>query len=358
MKYYYALFFILFTALPGRIQAQITGDSLKIDVDSLQVDSALMDQIFKTSRDTIKRFDKWGQVSKADREMTVYASDSTAPAVILHDVGYMQVRSAKKGWFVEHIHVRRIKVFDVSAFDQGNLIIPFRSGRSEKIVNLKVQLILPDSSIQPVKAENMFIEQLSKRYSAMKIFIPNLQRGGIIEYQYTVLSGNVFSLHDWYFHQELPVQWSEISLQFPSLFEYVFLAEAPRPFDVTEKWSPGFGLSFIRFGLSGIPAMKEEPFITTLDDYRAHVRFQLAAIQGFMFMPIEVMTTWPFLANRLMDDKHFGKQYNKSSSIKSLWNDFEPLIAKDESPEAIAEKAQRFFPHRYGMFHPSAYLRK
>jgi hypothetical protein len=345
IKYFYIIFFLI---LAANIRAQTSGDSLQINIDTLQADTAGMDQIFKTSRDTIKRYEKWGEVSKADREMVRYGPDSTAAAVILHDVGFTQLRPAKKGWYVRHVHVRRIKVLDISAFDQGNLLIPLRSGLNEKVVNLEIHLILPDSTIQPVKSDNVFTQQISKRYAAMKIFIPNLTKGCIIEYRYTLLSGNLFTLHDWYFHQELPVRWSEISLQLSSLFEYAFLAEAPRDFDVTERRNEGFSLSFIRFGLANMPAMKEEPFITTLDDYRAHLRFQLTAIHGFLMEPMQVMSTWPQLARSLAEDKNFGKQYSgKSSGIKALWDDFEPQLIKGESPEVVAEKALRFIADNF-----------
>jgi len=75
------------------------------------------------------RFDKWGVVSPADLAITVYAADSAASAVILHDVGTTWIEYNERKWYVTHTHFRRIKIFDPATFDQSYLNIIIRAGR-------------------------------------------------------------------------------------------------------------------------------------------------------------------------------------------------------------------------------------
>ena len=103
-----------------------------------------------------KHFDAWGTISEADLKMTIYAQDSLAPAVILHDIGDIRVLTdSKRDWVVDHTRIRRIKIFDVAALKEGNLLIPYRADRSaEKISELSVQVFMPNGEVQKVKSDN------------------------------------------------------------------------------------------------------------------------------------------------------------------------------------------------------------
>ena len=290
-----------------------------------------------------KEAQKWGNIPAEDLAMTLYPQDSSATAVVLQDVGNVSLTDMGSRYGVYFKQHRRIKVFDPSAFEEGNLRIPYYAHRGlEKMTDLDVQLILPSGEKQKVKSDNVFTEKINKYWSAKKVFIPNLQKGCIIEYRFELRLDYIFTLHDWYFQGELPTRWSEVTVSMLPYFEYVTLTRLPRPFDVRETSTAG-ETTYARYGFSHLPAIREEPFVTTLDDYRAHIGFQLARIARPMQEVKTFMTTWEDLAKEMEGWESFGDQYRRAGKFNQLWAAFSPLLAPGGEPaEAVAEKALRF----------------
>jgi hypothetical protein len=289
-----------------------------------------------------ERFSQWGVVLPQDLAMTVYPSDSTAPAVILHDVGTTWIQDNERKWYVTHTRFRRIKIFDLAAFDQSNLNIVIRAGRSgESLDKIKVQHILPTGVAVPVSSNNFFLEKQNKYYNKMKVFVPNLQKGSIVEYQYELRSDYIFSLYDWYFHQELPVRWSEITTNIRSEFDYQYIARSKRKFD-EQTVKNNIDVVCLRLGLSDLPAMKEEPFMTTLDDHRAYVGFQLKRYHPPTQFAQDFMVSWEKAARDLLIESNFGRQYEKISNFNQMWTAFEPQITPKAPPMEIANQVLAF----------------
>jgi len=297
---------------------------------------------FFTPLFTQNEAEKWGKISAADLAMTVYPEDSSAAAVILQDVGSVKLQAITK-YLVIFKQYRRIKVFDVKAFTEGNLIIPYYSEDGyEKLSNLDVQLTLPNGEKQKVKSDNVFTEKISRSWSAKKIFIPNLQKGCIIEYRFEISSETAQILHDWYFQDELPVRWSELSVQVPPYFNYVLLMRLPRAFDVEES-SKIVNDSYTRYGIGHLPAIRQEPFITTLDDYRAHIGFQLATVNFPGELEQKFMTDWSELAKEMEKWDEFGDQYKHDRNYGEMWKAVAPQLKLGVDPaDTIAQKILRF----------------
>jgi hypothetical protein len=295
-----------------------------------------------------KKAEKWGSIPAEDLAMSVYPQDSAAAAVILQDLGDIELVEGANRYDVIFRQHRRIKVFDPSAFAEGNLRIPYSTaGGGERLADLDVQIILPDGQKQKVKSDNVFTEKITKYWSAKKVFIPNLQKGCIIEYRFELRSSQVHTLHDWYFQGELPTRRSEVKVATLPYFEYVTLTRLPRPFDEKEEEQVG-GATRARYVFHHLPAIREEPFVTTLDDYRAHIGFQLARIAPIAQPETKFMTTWADLAKVLEDLSEFGWRYRREGECKDLWRDFSALLQAGggESDEAVAAKALRFVSER------------
>ncbi len=300
----------------------------------------------------IYKIEKWGKIPEADLKTTHCSFDSSATSMVLQEVGSYDLTYTKDGWRVRVNCRKRIKIFDESALEQGNLCIFYRSDREvENFKDLDVQLILPSGEVQKVKSDNVFTEQLNKRVAAKKVFIPNLQKGCIIEYRYELESAYIHSLYEtWYFQQETPVRWSQVTVTIPQYFNYVYLMQSPRKFDLNEQHeesvSPPYGASYsasvIIYGLSNLLAIKDEPYITTLNDYRAQIGFQLSEIY-YPGSPVEkVMTTWTNLAEIMIKNEDFGAQYLKSSHFDKIWTAFRKVVPEDTPKDQLPELVLRF----------------
>lgn len=299
---------------------------------------------FTSSAQKNDQYAKWGRVPSADLALTSCPTDPESPAMVLHDVGSTRIDNSSRETVVLHTRFRRFKIFRTEGFDQSLMNIVLQGGRSGELMrDLQVQHILPNGKVQKVSTDNIFSAQLTEDFKVKKIFVPDLQPGSIVEYRYEITSTYLFSLYDWFFHDQLPVRWSEITTTILPYFSYKMLLLKYKPFDVEERGdNSSDGSVWLRLGMADLPAMKPEPFMTSLDRYRANVRFQLSTVQWPGEMKRTVMTTWEKCANDLEDHLLFGKQYDKKGKFNTAWAAFKPLLSPNEAPEAVAQKALRF----------------
>ena len=291
-----------------------------------------------------ERVEKWGSIPESDLKMTVYPLDSNAGVVVLQDVGKMIVKST--GGVTLYIS-RRLKVLDVKAFDQGNLMITYRDRKTaDELRDLDVQVTTPDGIKQKVKSDNVFTEKLQRGWAAKKIFIPNLQKGSVIEYRYQMHSDYMLTLYDWYFQENIPVRWSELEVTIPDYYDYIFLRNISGEFDLEERSNgqqfDGRPAVTTRWGLANVPALKEEPYTTTIDDYRNSIKFQLRTVIIPGSPPETVISDWKELAKKLEENDYFGVQYKKTGNFERLWDAYSAVMAPSDEPEVKAAKALRF----------------
>jgi hypothetical protein len=294
-----------------------------------------------------KKAEKWGKISEEDLKMTVYPLDSAASAIILQDVGRIGMEFNGRDFDVFFSHSRRIKVFDVAGFKEGNLAIPYRSRRNDQsLIDLDVQITLPNGEKQKVTTENIYTEKLSKNLWAKKVFIPNLQKGAVIEYRYKLRSNDFFALYDWYFQDEMPVRWSEVEVSIPEYYEYVYLMRTTKPFDLKtsakeDVISGGsrFAHNILQFGMSDMPAIREEPYVTTTEDYKSHISFQLKSIGRPGYETEEILSSWEAVSKRLMEMDGFGVQITKKNKFNALWDAYSAILSTNDDAKTKAEKA-------------------
>jgi hypothetical protein len=299
---------------------------------------------------------KFGKVPAEDLAMRIYESDTSAAAVVLGDFGEVKFHFKENDvGYLFHRH-RRIKILKRSGFDQGDIVIPFYSKkRLEDVKNIKALVISPDGQVTDVSKREIFEEQVNDYWSRVRFTIPNLAEGCVIEYQYNIVSTAIFQLPEWYFQEEIPIRWSELRVEIPEWYDYTFIRQG-RPLDVAEQnvttenfyVSGGFSssgnisakVSKNRYVMKDVPALKEESFITTMDDYYARIRFQLSSIR-YPNAPLkQIMSTWPDVAKELWEDEKFGGQLKRKRNYDNAWSAALPAVQNAGTPE---EKCQALY---------------
>ncbi len=89
-------------------------------------------------------------------------------------------------------------------------------------------------------------------------------------------------------------------------------------------------ISAQRWAVQNMPALREEPFMTTPDDFRAKLRFQLVKIAMPGQAEITVMSNWEALAEVLMESEGFGRQIERDEHLRQQ---AESLVAGLGDPE-------------------------
>jgi hypothetical protein len=284
------------------------------------------------SKDTASIF-RWGKVPAADLAMTSYALDTSAEAVVLFNIGFIQAsNSAFSGFSSKFSHFKRVKILKKSAFSSvGNVKIRYREGSFQGgLRKLEAQVIQPDGTIRKlIDSTDFFIEQNTRSSYTIKFAFPDLQEGSIIEYRYQTMGyNNPFTLKDWYFQEDLPVRHTDLFLEVPQSHEYQFFCQGEK-YPKLDRLDDSLHMTFFRYALANsnttrfsmdsVPAMKTENYVTTMDNYRSRIRFQLSRYMSPLGKLENVVNSWELLASELTKNDYLGKQYLKKSNYRDVW---------------------------------------
>ncbi|HMS68244.1 MAG TPA: DUF3857 domain-containing protein [Saprospiraceae bacterium] len=252
----------------------------------------------------------WGKIPQEDLSMTVYPLDSAAEAVVLDEVGemYFYLVNGVRYSYTTH---KRIKILKEGGIERGNILINYyHEGGAENIKGLKAQVIAPDGSITKVKDENIFNEKLSESRSQKKVVCPNVQIGSIIELSYKIESDRWTVPRDWYFQSDIPVRHSQ--MEFIPVEDVTYIKQTKGFAPITEK--NGF------FIATNLPALKEEPYISTIDDYLAKVSFQLHGYKNSNGVYKPYLANWKAISEVLNESFSFGHRVYNDGQISDTWN--------------------------------------
>ncbi|MCB0706028.1 MAG: DUF3857 domain-containing protein [Saprospiraceae bacterium] len=294
---------------------------------------------------------KWGKVSDEELAMTEYDLDPDAGAVVLFDHGELKFDYSDGSARFRLDRHRRVKILKRSGFDQGDIQIRYYSySNIEKIEQLKIQIFSPDGTKTTVDKSAIFEEEENNYWSVIKISIPNIQEGSVFEYRYSLVADYIFTLNPWQFQEDIPIRWSEFYMEIPDWFDYVFLKQRTnlcieegdvlrRSMTIPKSVTDGNGhqldrgyqtvnvnLRSQRMAMKDVPGLKEEPFITTMEDYYARVQFQLKSVEYPNAPTKFVMTNWEQVCSELNESESFGNQLNNALNYNNAWQDLQPVL--------------------------------
>jgi len=290
---------------------------------------------------------KWGKIPPEDLAITTYEAEPDAEAVILVDYAVIDI-DLSRDYYVNYTYHVRTKILTKEGVDRASVKIPYY--KKEKVVGLKAQTI-NDGQVIRVDRKNIFDEKVTDRYNHKSFAFPDVQVGSIIEYQYTLQSTNLVVLDNWYFQTDIPVRHSECRFTIPEHLEYVILSNLDRAFDIREDKNTKIGNSYAstyRFVMNNVEGRKEEPFITTMNDYYNNIKFQLATyIHPHNGFREKFMKDWPDLIKLWWEHESGGKQVKNKMNHKKILNDARAITTGITDPEKKAKALYKFVQNAY-----------
>ena len=253
---------------------------------------------------------KFGKIDIEDLKMTRCPFDSAADAMILCDVGNSHYEySDNKGFELLFDRLLRIKIFTKPGYPEANVNIEYMyyDNDCEKVESLKGRTYnLESGKIIETKLEDesVFDEVQDMHTKLKKVSFPAIREGSVVELKYTIRSPFIGNIQDWSFQGDLPVRWSEYELSIPEYFRFGKQATGYYPFVVNKSSSHPETITFQQTAYSGnalgldvhattehssinyevytekyatqnVPALKEEPFANTLQNYSTKIRYEL-----------------------------------------------------------------------------------
>lgn len=289
------------------------------------------------------KISKFGKVEITEFETRGSGPDSAAIAVVLFDVGsgYFQI-SAKGGLAYVFERHTRYKINHKDGYDYGNMELQlYKNGGSENILdgmeaatyNLENGKIVTSKLTRDAK----FSEKQDKNYTKKKFALPNVKEGSIVEYKYKITSDFIFTLRPWYFQRSIPTLISYFSVTIPEYYRYKsrmggYVALNPRQ----ERINGSDGIAYLKLSYlaNHIPALKEEGFITTTEDYISKVGFELSSVSVPGEVYKEFTSTWPKIVAGLKEDESFGGFIGKRNYSKTILAD---IIKAETKPDTVLQ---------------------
>lgn len=300
---------------------------------------------------------RFGEIPIDQLLMHEYPADTNASALVLFDFGSVYIDGDQNVVYQRH---RRIKILTHEGITWAYHEIPYHTRPVSQYVRgiEGMTVILPSSGserIYQLDPSNIVIEEISSDKSKIQFKLPAPEPGAVIEYRYEIVSENPTELQywdyqttselkrsssveyrydiivdqpglvpDWAFQTSEPVLWSEYNLRIPEFLEYAYVVSSNQPFHIStsveyidgpSRFHRGKAFRWVR---KDMPAIREEPFITTMKDYISKITFQLAAWYHPQGIRIQVLDTWQELVDRLTGVRELGGQVSPRRSVRRL----------------------------------------
>lgn len=274
---------------------------------------------------------EWGDVSLEQWEINSFENDENAHSIILFDVGESYVDEN-----IEIIHKRhkRIKILNPDQSDYTEIKIPVYDDRSvQRLRNVSAQTINRGADGETVTIEvekdNIFTEN-SDDWEVTSFTFPALEPGSIVEYEYEIIFSNPAALPGWTFQHSSPTLHSEYRVLVPDFLEFSAYNYGYLPFEQTGdddehmnrmsryyNLAPSFAnYTFFRTVLKNAPAVRDEPYVTSLDNYKNQVKYQLAGYTNNEGLYRSYMSTWDEIADELLGSYSYGKSITTRRSLR------------------------------------------
>ena len=316
---------------------------------------------------------KFGQPDPADFSPKSFVADSAASGVVLYDYGSARFRLKGASFQLESDRVTRIKILKKAGYELATIEVPLyhRDQEEEKLVSLRgFTYNEVNGKVEKVKLEvdKGFTEERTKNIRVRKFTLPNVREGAVIEYAYTVTSDFLFNFQDWTFQRDVPTRWSEFQATIPEYFDYKMLMQGYEPlalqtsenvqtqYNLHTEGGAGNGSGGLYGGggsgrvaasnetimaratnyhwaMQNVPALRDEPFMTTTLDYVARLNFELAGTtmpgNGYH----NIAGNWEKINADLLASDDFGGQLGKAAFLDAA---LKPLLAQYPDPAARA----------------------
>ncbi|MEM5565957.1 DUF3857 domain-containing protein [Psychroserpens sp. AS72] len=313
---------------------------------------------------------KFGKVSKTELTESFNPKDSSANAAVLYKKVDIRFEFSQSEGFrqIREVH-ERIKIYNKEGYKWATKRIRLyneSNSKSEDLKSLKGYTYnLIDGEIEDfkLKKDGVFKEEVNKYWKISSFTMPNINDGSVIEYTYEI-SSPFSAIDDIEYQYTIPINVFDLSIKTPEYFFYNKLvnpkasyiprinqSKRNRTERTTDKNRSGLYVSKTTYSHSeftfvenvitsnetNIPALKDEPFVDNLDNYKTKLILELSEIR-YPNQPVESLSSsWDAVTKTIYNNSEFGNQLDRTNYFK---DDIDAIIAGIDDP---AQKAFLIF---------------
>ncbi len=256
-----------------------------------------------------------------------------------------------------HIH-RAIKILDNEATDRGNISFVLNT-KTEKIESIKgFTYNVEGNKTVKVKLERSQIiyEEMSPTRERVKISMPQVKKGSVIEYEINIVSQSFYALGPYPLQFTIPVEKNILVIKRMEYYNYNRIIKGYHILDphfsnllitvpisvveqsFTSRTRSESNITYQElteeYSMDRVPAFPVESYLTTPDNYLSSVRFELAYTKFPNSPQKEFNTSWGAMTNLLLDETKFGQQLKGTGFLGDLASE---LKAKSSDQSLLAK---------------------
>lgn len=277
---------------------------------------------------------KFGNVTMDEMNMTSYQGDTTAVAVMLLKKGNVKfkISPVTGGFQFEYEIEAKIKILKSEGLNWCNHEIAYRDfsrDYREEIRGLSgTTYNLENGKIEKTKLskEYIFDEDINEDLKIKKFTLPAAKVGSVIEYKYTLVSDFLHNLREFTFQSSIPIEYTSFDIVTPEYFTYSTNTQGYIRLETKQEptnASYHLGGQTLRCGAErtlligrNVPAIKDEAFLWTIDDYVSKISFELKRIYVAGLLNKNYTTSWNVIDEELLGSEYFGGNLKKAGLFK------------------------------------------
>ncbi len=337
---------------------------------------------------------KFGKPTKEEMQMTVYAPEPDADAVVLCRLTDVSYTIQSSGYFVDYREKFRIKVLRPSGVRHATVTVPCIINEQQKgtVSVVKRRLTLNafgggdmfnddetgsststlsdnyiDESVEDLKAtaynlvdgkvvksrlksSDVVNEKVSDELRLVRFTVPDVREGTVIEYEYCLHSELFYQLHDWYAQCEIPVAFARLDMVIPTYLIYNIEEQGIQRLTGTcvtnsmryklesdplaaPKVVNTNHYTYVGRQLKGLP---KDDYVWTINNYCAGITAELKTFCLPTTMHMPYVTTWEQVDRILLEDPDLGGQQADHSPLRDELTAAKVADIADEQQRAAA----------------------
>ena len=277
-------------------------------------------------------------------------------AVILDEKGETVLDATPQtGFFTTYHYFKRMLILNKNGLDQSMDDVYYNAemnGKKLKSLHICTYNLVNGEIVKTdIQEKDIFIEDPKKEILKVKFAYPNATVGSILEIEYTKRSGST-DLRNWLFQHSQPILRSSYSARIPNNWNFVITLQnkkylTSKKTDSLVKTIYSWTYTYeditvytVNWTFENVPAMKEEPFTSSIDNYIGCIKFQLAVQPLQPGHSERLINDWQWVSNRLLKGQDFGYEIeNPNPWLFKLSNS----IVQPGDPDL--EKAHKIFAY-------------
>ncbi len=221
-------------------------------------------------------------ITEQERALTAVPGEPNAPAVVLFKKGeFLLAGYGLQGANVSILQVQvRKKILTEEGKSDGEIAITHND--AYRLRGFQGRTVLPDGRIIPVPPDAKFVRKTSRSRKSFvtAVAFPSVQVGAILDYRYELRFDSFFFLEPWYFSEDVPVRYSEVTFRAPSNLELKTWGRTPAQMKFQDEVDRNHQGLKLRVWGENLPSVPDDPFGPPFTDLAAQMLLLPTAIAG------------------------------------------------------------------------------